>query len=298
MVAAAVADAARADGVRGRRALRRVCAHHAARDAAADPDHVSLRPERASAHDAARDGRSDGRAAVPGLAPHDRCRDRHRGPRLLRPPRRRRRRDPACRLHRRGEAEHRAGRLDDHRTAREERLRRLVHDRCRRRAVLRAPGAIGPREDPRGAPRGQARAAARQGSDPREVSEHGLLRPRRLRRRSRGTHLLRQAREPAHDPRVGLARRRAACARSLRSDRSSERQLVSTQLRDRPDGPLRLSGEGGGRPAREAQMLRHDPGSTGLPRGARAVRVLRLVRAQAPVRSHTGKRRSTPAACE
>ena len=39
-----------------------------------------------------------------------------------------------------------------------------------RRAVLRAAGAFGPGEDPRGAARGEARAAARQGSDPRDTT--------------------------------------------------------------------------------------------------------------------------------
>ena len=126
----------------GHRPLRRLRAHHAARDAAADPDHLPVRPQRASAHDAARGGRSHAGAPVADLAAHDRRRDRHRGPRLLQPPRRRRRRHPARRLHRRREAQHGAGRLDAHRAAREERLRRFLLDRRQRRADLRRSRSV------------------------------------------------------------------------------------------------------------------------------------------------------------
>ena len=90
--------------------------------------------------------------------------------RLLQPPRGRRRRHPARRLHRRREAQHGAGRLDAHRAAREERLCRFLLDRRQRRADLRPPAAFGPGEDPRGAARGEARATARQGSDPRDAT--------------------------------------------------------------------------------------------------------------------------------
>ena len=89
--------------------------------------------------------------------------------------------------------EHGAGRLDDHRAAREERLRRLLLDRRERRADLRPAAAFGPGEDPRGAARGEARATARQGPDPRDLPQHGLLRARRLRGRGRRADVLRQA---------------------------------------------------------------------------------------------------------
>ena len=115
-------------------------------------------------------------------------------------------------------------------------------------------------KDPRGAPRDQARAAAREGPDPREVPQHRLLRPRRLRGRGGGRDLLPQARERADRAGVGVAGRRAARARALRPDRPAERQLVPTQLRDRPDGALRLSRREGRRPPEGAQVLRHGAG--------------------------------------
>ena len=154
---------------------------------------------------------------------------------------------------------HRAGRLD---ASRSSSSRTSMPARTRPSAdgvqTYVLPHALGPGEDPRGAARDQARAAARQGSDPREVPQHRLLRPRRLRGRGGRRDLLRQAREPAHRAGVGVARRRAARARALRSDRSPERQLVPSQLRDRPDGALRLPRrKAHGDRLEGAQVLRH-----------------------------------------
>ena len=78
-----------------------------------------------------------------------------------------------------------AGRLDDHPAVREERdpeeLRADVH--------AQVPGAV---------PGHQAGQQLLEGPDPRELPEHHLLRPRRLRHRVGRQHLLRRAGRPAH----------------------------------------------------------------------------------------------------
>ena len=184
----------------------------------------------------ARRGGPHHRPAHPDLTEPAARGDRHRGRGLLRPPGYRREGHHSCGLDRPGEEGHRAGRLDAHRAAREERVRRAVRPQRRRHHRLRRPAAHDQGEDPRGVARDQAGAELHQGPDPREVPEHRVLRPRRIRRRGRRPDVLREAGERAHRPRVGLAGRRAARAHALRPHRQSLRQQVPSRLLPRSDG--------------------------------------------------------------
>lgn len=167
--------------VRHRRARRTVHVDRAAGHPAPGGDDRTPRPCRERDRGAPR-GRGPGPDPVraDAIVPPT-SRGGGRGRRLL-PSRRPRSRLGGSRvLGQRHERLHEPGRVDDHPAIREERADRA-------RALDRAEG-------PRGDPRREARAHIVQARDPRGVSQHRVLRPRRLRGPGGGSDLLRSRRQ-------------------------------------------------------------------------------------------------------
>ena len=143
--------------------------------------------------------------ALEGHRAHDAQRHRRdRGPPLLGARRARLARHRARRAQQRAGGRDHAGRLDAHAAAREEPL-----------PAARGQQPLDQQEDRRGLDRRAAAGQVHEGRDPHGLSQHGLLRPERLRRRGRGAHVLRQAGEAAHAAAVGPAGRPAAGAHRL-----------------------------------------------------------------------------------
>ena len=148
-------------------------------------------------------------------------------------------------------------------------------------------------------PRGQAGQQLLEGPDPRELPEHHLLRPRRLRHRGRREHLLRRARPPQltaaagrrarrPDPQPLVLRPRDA-TRRRRKDRwgARARRMVGAGLARRP------------RTARRRCTRRCCPRpapSLGIPTGPQGLIVQQAHRRAGAARA-TPRTRSTAAAC-
>ena len=223
--------------VRHRRPRRIVHVDRATGDPAPGGDDRTPRPRRERDRGAPR-GRGPGPdpiradAVVPPTS-----RGGGRGRRLL-PPRRSRSGLGGSRvLGQRHERLHEPGRVDDHAAIREERAHRA-------RALDRAEG-------PRGDPRREARAHIVQARDPRGVSQHRVLRTRRLRGPGGGSDLLRSRRQgplraPVGD--TGGSDRGTVGPRPLRAPRGG---APLSELRARPDGGGRLDRRGGSPSAAE-----------------------------------------------
>ena len=119
---------------------------------------------------------------------------RDRGPPLLGARGARLARHRARRPQQRPGGRHHAGRLDADAAAGEEPL-----------PPARGQQPLHQQEDRRGLDRRAAAGQVHQGRDPHGLSQHGLLRPERLRRRGRSPHVLRQAGQAAHAAPVGPA---------------------------------------------------------------------------------------------
>ncbi len=144
-----------------------------------------------------------------------------------------------------------AGRLDDHDAGRQERVPR------RDRARLPLQGAADPLRDDAG-------EQVHQGSDPRALPQHRLLRQQRLRRAGGGGGVLRQDRRPADVRRGGVPRRPRAFAVRLRPDRQPRAQPRPLRPGRRP--PRRFRRDDRGRGAVDARHVR-DPGAAAEPPG-------------------------------
>ena len=147
----------------------------------------------------------------------------------------------------------RAGRLDDHATARQE------HDG--------RPGEARPEdEDPRGGARRPARERDVEGRDPRALPQRHLLRERRVRRQGGVRALLREARsEAAHDRRVGAPRRADPVARGpqpvTHPDRAARRRatVLDAMVDTRQDHRGRSARRAGGAAADDGDEPRPAP---------------------------------------
>ena len=172
----------------------------------------------------------------------------------------------------------RPGRIDHHAAVREAGIRR-------RRDEPEAQGV-------RGGAGLSRRAALLQGPDPRDVPEHDLLRPRRLRRPDRGQDLLRQAGRSAHGARVRGARRRHQVAALLLAVSRTGGRQGAARRRAGPDA-------GPGLHRREHLRVRHRvPHQDGRAQARQHDRaVLRRVRQGASSSRRTARIASIAAAC-
>ena len=184
--------------------------------------------------------------------------------------------DPGISLHRHHpggvEQRHRRldpGWLDDHPAVREERLPDGGPD-----VQPQVPGAL---------PGDQAGQQLHEGTDPRELPEHHLLRSRRLRHRGGRQHLLRRARRPAHRAAGRGARRpdpEPLALRPGRERRGRAGPLGPRARRDGRGGLARPPRSARPPPTREVQpnagsVARHPGRSRGPHRPARAQRAAR-----------------------
>ena len=177
---------------------------------------------------------------------------RHRGSPLLRELGRRRARHRPRARPGRAQPPDGAGRLDHRPAVRQERAARAVRPH-------RLP------EDARGRARLPPHAQVVQEQDPHAVPQLDLLRQRRLRRRVRGAHLLRQ---PARPPGLRHARRHAvrqgAQARGGRAHRRRGRQPDGLRPRRPPAG-----GPGAAQPRAQGHVRPGPAAARGVPQRAR-----------------------------
>ena len=243
----------------------------AARNASAAADHLHLRPRGQPDRHAALDGRPHDHPALGHVPAAAEGGDRGRGPGLLRPPRHRRHRDLPRGVDRPGLRRDRAGRLDAHAAAREERLRRPVRGGPRDgRGDLRRAAAHGRAEGAREPARDQGRARVHQGRDPGQVPEHRLLRPRRVRRPGGRADVLPQGRVRAVGARVGAAGWHDPESLLLRPGRARARGDGTAELRPAADGVRGLPDARARRAAGgQEDQGRPDRGRPELPRQAR-----------------------------
>ena len=119
-----------------------------------------------------------------------------------------------------------------------------------RRRDLRGPAEDARAEGAREPARDQGRARVHQGRDPGQVPEHGLLRPRRVRRPGGRADVLPEGRVRALGARVGAARRHGPEPLVLRPGRARAGGEGAARLRPRADGVRGVSHRRARGPAR------------------------------------------------
>ena len=225
----------------GRRGHRLVLAHAAADQrphpvrapAQRDPAGRRWRPHRHLWRPLRRAAEDQGSAALPAAGG-----DRHRGPPLLPPFRRRPDRAGARGLCQSARRPRRAGRQHHHPAARQE---PLPHPRPHAQA-----------QDPGGAAGAVARAQIHQGRAPRDLSQPRLSRRRHLWRRRRGAALFRQIGAPGDALRGGGDRRAAQGADALQPGARSRPGAEAHRAGARQHGRGRLHHPGAGAGGRAA----------------------------------------------